>query len=216
MIDINWVVGRLSELMKDGDTSVSHSGRGENHGSELLLADDLRARESEKNAAGLNDLESLGVETPIALESVLEDSDMLGESGRVEDDEVILLSGVLHEMESVFGESLVPGVGGEVTFDILPSEFDGALGAIDRVDELGAATEGEEREAAGVAESIEDTLAAAILLDECTVVALVDEEARLLPFLPIGHKDETILLGLLHVGMTIDIAVDRVEPRLER
>ena len=71
------------------------------------------------------------------------------------------------------------------------------LADIDGVHGFGAATKGVKGEAAGVAEHIQVIFVFRVALDECTVLALVDEEARFrrtrtrppLPVLPLKGQE---------------------------
>ena len=67
---------------------------------QVLLADCLRARESEQDAARLDFLECFHVQLPVALECVAQGVAMLGESGWIEDNQVVL---VAHAVEVLKG-----------------------------------------------------------------------------------------------------------------
>ena len=47
MVDVDWVVGWLCELMQDADRATILGGGGKDGEAELLFADGLRAREGE-------------------------------------------------------------------------------------------------------------------------------------------------------------------------
>ena len=118
-------------------------------------------------------------------------------------------------MEGVFGECLVARVLTEVALHVLARQLDSPLRAVHGVDEPRSSAEGEEREAARVAEHVANPLAAGVSLQQGAVLALVHEEAGLLAFLPVGREDDAVLLGLFLVGVSPDVAVDGVQARLE-
>ena len=120
----------------------------------MLFVDHLRAGEGKQDAARFDLLESDGIEFAIPLQGVSQDILVLGESGRVQDDEVIVATHVLQVFESVLGESLVTGITRKVERYIFVGQGDGLRRAIDRVYHLGPSTHRIEGEAACVAEHI--------------------------------------------------------------
>ena len=120
----------------------------------MLFADHLRTGEGEQDAARFDLLESDGIEFAIPLQGVSQDILVLGEGGRVQDDEVIVATHVLQVFESVLGESLVTGITRKVERYIFVGQGDGLRRAIDRVYHLGPSTHRIEGEAACVAEHI--------------------------------------------------------------
>ena len=89
MVDINWVVGWLVQLMQDADFSLCHRSSSKDSHSELVFIDGLRATEGEEDAARLYHLESLGVELRVATQGVAKGIFVFSKGRRVEDDEII-------------------------------------------------------------------------------------------------------------------------------
>ena len=91
-------------------------------------------------------------------------------------------------------------VGAEIEGHIAVAELDGFARDIHRLDIFRTAAQGCEREASGVAEAVEHPVACSETLDEGPVLALVDEEARLLPFVEIDQQAVAALAYLPVVG----------------
>lgn len=91
---------------------------------------------------------------------------VLGKGRRVEHDEVILLVVLVKILESIFAESLMTGITGEVERYIIVGQLYGLGTAVYRVYLLGISTHGINREATCIAEHIEHALALGILLQE--------------------------------------------------
>ena len=90
MMDRDGMVHGVGELADDADAAVGIHGGGEDHGLEVLLADGLAAAEGHQEAAGGQRLHSALVDGAVTLKSLLKRTVVLGESGRVEDDEIKL------------------------------------------------------------------------------------------------------------------------------
>ena len=70
MVDVDWVVGWLCELMQDANRATTLGGGGEDGKAELLFADGLRAREGEEDATWTDLLEGEGIEACVATEGI--------------------------------------------------------------------------------------------------------------------------------------------------
>ena len=81
---------------------------------------------------------------------------MLGKSRRVENDEVVVVTGLFQELESVFSESFVTLVAREVQFSVGAGQVDGLGTAVYRVNQVGTTTHGVYGETASVAEHVQD------------------------------------------------------------
>ena len=123
---------------------------------------------------------------------------MFCESRRVENDEIESAVGrfLCREVfEGICRDGCVVVGLREVVRHISVDEINRFLADIDRIDALGASTQGIEGETAGVAEHVEHLFAFGVTLDECAVLALVDEEAGLLPAQPVDTELQAVLHG---------------------
>ena len=107
MVDVDGVVGGLVQLVEDAHLASCLGCRREHRLAEMLLADHLRATEGEEDATLADTLKSLDVEARIALEGVAQRATVLGEGGRVEDDQVVLVVVAVEILEGVLAESLM-------------------------------------------------------------------------------------------------------------
>ena len=132
---------------------------------------------------------------------------MFGESGRVQDDEVVVASHLFEILESVFRISLVTRITRKVQFHVLVGQRDRFGGAVDRVNDLGASAHGVERESASIAEHVQYGAIFGIAFQERTVFTLVDKETCLLPLLPVDAEFQAVLkCDVLHFA-TVQVAV---------
>ena len=90
------VVG-LCELVEDADFALGLQRRLHHSHTECLFVYRLRARECKQDAARRNAFHSRTVDARVALDSLIGDVGVLGEGGRVEDDEVVFVG--LHLVE---------------------------------------------------------------------------------------------------------------------
>ena len=185
MVDIHRMVGGLRQLVQDADATTRLRRRAEHRQPELLLADHLRAGEGEQDASGADFLERDGVQLPVALQGVAQYVLVLRESGRVEDDKVVLIAHLAQELKSVLGVGLVARVAGEIQLHVLSRQGDRLRRAVHGVDQFRPASHGVERESARVAEHVQHRAPRGVTLQQAAVFPLVDEETCLLPFLPI-------------------------------
>ena len=90
VMDADGVVHGVGELADDADAAVGVHGGGEDHSLKILLADSLATREGHQEAPCGQRLHGTLVDGTVALKSLLERAVVLGEGGRVEDDEIKL------------------------------------------------------------------------------------------------------------------------------
>ena len=119
MENVDGMVGRLVELMKDAHIAMGKGCGGEDGIAEIILGDHLRTRKREENATGSYFLESLHVKASVTLEGIVKRTAVLGKSGRVEDDKVIVATCTVEILEGILAESLVTVIAGEVELDVL-------------------------------------------------------------------------------------------------
>ena len=193
MVDVHRMVRGLGQLVQDPHVTARLGGGAEDGQAEVFLADDLRAGEGEQDTARLDLLERDGIELAITLQGVAQDVLVLGERGRVEDDQVVVVSHLFEILERVDGVGLVAGIVREVKLDVLVGQHDRFRGAVDGMDALRPAAHGVEGEAARIAEHIEDIPAFGVTLQKRTVLALVDEETGLLALLPVDVEAQAVL-----------------------
>ena len=125
MVDIHGVIGWLRQLMQDANASA-RLGRGAEYSqTEVLFAHYLRAGEGEQDSSGLDLLEGDCVELAVALQGVAQHVFVLGECGRIENDQVLVASHALQILEGVLGIRLMAGVVGEVERHVLVGQGDG-------------------------------------------------------------------------------------------
>ncbi len=118
---------------------------------------------------------------------------MLGKSRRVENNEVVFVLNISHIGESLLCKRLVRCALGEIAGDIAAHQVDSLLAHVHGMHQPCASAEGINGKSAGVAEHIEDILAACIPLEQGTILALVDEKARFLPAQPVDTEGKSIL-----------------------
>lgn len=90
VMDGDGVVHGVGEMADDADAAVGVHSRGEDHGLEVLLADGLATGEGHQKTTGGQRLHGTLVDGAVAFQSLLEGAMVLGEGGRVEDDEIKL------------------------------------------------------------------------------------------------------------------------------
>ena len=201
------MVGRLVQLVENAHLTPCPGGSGEDGIAEMILGNHLRATERKEDAALLNLLESLVVQAGIALEGIVERTTMLGEGGRIEDDEVVLVASLFEILKGILTKGLMALIVGEIQFDVAVGEFDGLGTTIDGMDELGPTPHSVKRKTASIAEHVEYALASGVAFEQGTIFALVDEETGLLTSEPVDIELQTVLKGDIIVGTAIDKAI---------
>ena len=132
----------------------------------------------------------------------------LGERRRVEDDEV---EGAFAHLRHIFFH--VGHMAGVLFFRIAVQlevglgHGDGFLGGVDGDGPAGTAFQRRDGEAACVAEGIEHGLALGKAPHQLAVLALVEEEARLLAFLPVGQESAVVFQNDFIQSFTKEVAV---------
>ena len=102
MVDVDRMVGGLGELMEDAHLAARHCSCSEDGEAELLFGDGLRTGEGEEDASGRDFFKSCSVESAVADHCVADCTAVFGESGWVEDDEVVCaLFHASEEFESI-------------------------------------------------------------------------------------------------------------------
>ena len=185
MINVNGMVGRLMELIEDTDTTPNLGSRAEHSATEIILGHHLRAGESEENAARRHSFEGCSIEFLIAAQGIVKHLTMLGKSGWIKNDEVVGERFSLEEIEGIGSISAMTGIAREVQFHVGIRDTDGLLRHIDRMDQFCSTTHSIERESTRIAEHIEHTASTSEMLDESTVLTLIDTETSLWSLEPI-------------------------------
>ena len=121
VVDVDWVVNWLSELVQDAHRATTLGCRSEDSKAELLFADGLRTREGEKDATWTDLFESEGIEACVATESIAESIAVLSKCWWVEDDEVVFVFDIIEIFEGIDCVSFVARVAWEVEFDVFVS-----------------------------------------------------------------------------------------------
>ena len=141
---------------------------------------------------------------------------VLGEGGRVEDDQVVAVADLFEILHGVAGERRVGKTVAEIQPHVLVGQLHGALRGVDRADLLRSARGGVDREASRVAEGVEHGAARSVAFHQFAVAALVEEEARLLSLLPVDQKTMAVFRHLLcrSCDFAHQVSVHGVQPRL--
>ena len=220
MVDVHGVVGGLVEAVEDADGAAGLGGGGEDREGEGLLVHDLRAAEGEDEAAG-RDLRDRGrVQALVRPEGVLQRPAVLGESRRIHDHEVVLpFRNVAEELDGI---GAVGGmlVGREAVQGHVPvHHVHRLLGTVHGIHMDRSPVQGIDGKAAGVAEEVQDVPSLGEPAHGRAVLALVQEEARLLALVPIDVELVPVLQDdafvRVEAGGLVQIAVDEVQAGLE-
>ena len=195
MVDVDRMVARLGELVKDAHAASALCSGGKHGVTEVLLVHHLRTGEGKEDAARTYLFEGLGIELGVTAKGIAQGIAVLGKGRRVEDNQVVLVAHAVEELEGIFRKSLVTGIAGEVERYILVGQVDGFGRAVYRVNEVGPSPHGIERETAGVAEHVEHVTALGIAFQQGTVLTLVDEETGLLSLEPVYVELQSVLHG---------------------
>ena len=197
MVDADRVAGGVLQAADHTDVLAGEGGGGEDECLEVVAADGLRAREGEEQPAGTDLLHRFAVDVAVAFDALFLHAVVLGEGGRVEDDEVVMVFG--HPVE--VGEHVLAD--GVVSFrevaahqaHVLLHEVDGLLRNIDGVHVLRPAAQGVEGESAGVGEHVEDSVPFRQLTHHGAALALVEEETGLLSVEDVDFEEDAVLGG---------------------
>ena len=181
------------ELIEDTDTTPDLGSRAEHSATEIILGHHLRTGEGEENAARRHALKRCSIEFLIASQSIVKHLTMLGESGWIEDDEVVGERFSLEEVEGIGSISAMTGIAREVQFHVGIGDTDSLLRYINGMYQFSSTTHSIERESTRIAEHIEHTASTSEMLDERTVLTLIDEETGLLSLEPIDMELQSIL-----------------------
>ena len=211
------MVGRLVQLMQYANATTTQRSGCKHRRAELILRHSLRARKGEEDAAWTYLLEGTKVEARVAFEGIAQRILMLRKSWRVKDDEVVgIIFHLLQELEGVFGKGFMARVTREVQFYVGIHQIYGLGRTVHGMHFLCPTAHGINRKAASVAEHIQHRATMGILLDQCTVVALVNEEAGLLTSKPVDMETEAVLYGYIIEVAAGKEAVLLTEVGLER
>ena len=91
MVDVDRMVARLGELVKDAHAASALCSGGKHGVTEVLLVHHLRAGEGEEDAARTYLFEGLGIEFGVTAKGIAQGIAMLGKGRRVEDNQVVLV-----------------------------------------------------------------------------------------------------------------------------
>ena len=185
MIDVDWVVGGLVQLMEQSNLAMRKCSRREHSHAELFLTDGLRTAEGEEQTSRRHLLHCSSVQFGVALYCMSHSIAMLGKRRRIEDYQIIGFRHRIQEFEGVFGKGLMASIIREVELDVRVHQVDSLLTAVDGMNQSGSSTHSIDAETACVAEHVQHPTAFGILFDESPIIALVDEESRLLASEPV-------------------------------
>ena len=118
---------------------------------------------------------------------------MLSKSRWVKHNQIILVLILSHELECLLSKRFVWRIISKIVCHIATHQVNCLLAHIYRVHQFCSATQGIDRETARIAEHIEHLLTLGIMLQQSTVVTLVDEEASFLTAEPINTEVQSIL-----------------------
>ena len=195
MIDADGVVHGVGQLPDDAHLAVGIGGGGEAHGLEIVDGDGLATAERHEQSAGPDGFHSTLVDAAIAFKPLLKAAMVFGKGGWVEDDEVEGSGGV--EVFQHVGHHTLVAVGrAEVELHIAVAEGDGFFRYVHSLHVFSTPAEGGQREPTSVAEAVQHTAASSQLFDQPAVFALVDEEARFLPFEEVDEETVAVFGNL--------------------
>ena len=120
---------------------------------------------------------------------------MLGKGWRVEHYKVVMIFSRLQEPECIFAKGFVTRVVREIQGNIAIGQIYGLGTTVNRVHKLCPTPHGIERESPSIAEHIEHIASLSILLQERTVLTLVNKKACFLTTQPIDVEFQSILYG---------------------
>ena len=204
MVDIDRVIRRLMELVQDAHLATSLSCSSEDSVAEVVFCHHLTATEREKNTPRHNLFQSLGIEPCVSFQCIVQSPSVFCKSRRIEDDEVISCIRSIQVFESVLAERLVAVILGEIQCHILIGQLNGFRTTVYRMHQRSLSSHGIDREATCVATHIKYSPVSGILFQKASVVALINEEARLLAFHPVDIEPQSIL----YRHIVADIAQD--------
>ena len=136
VVYVDWMVGRLCQLVKNPYAASDLSCGRENGEAKLLFGNCLRAGEGEQNASFGHFFHCSGVEFLVAAEGVADCASVFRECGGVKYDEIV--GSIRHfgkVSEGVDRKCFVWGVRAEVEFNIAVCQCDSFCRTVDRMDE---------------------------------------------------------------------------------
>ena len=141
------------------------------------------------------------------------------EAWRVGDDDVPSITAVDRRRQEREGIEYVKprAVHGQIVeFEVAPRGLDGGSRQVDGVRAEGAGQRRVHRKATGVAKQVQDGLASGSPRHPYPVLALVDEEAALLPVRQIHHEPDAVLHNLSFVLLCTRLAQGTIQHRPNR
>ena len=135
MVDVDGMVGRLMELVKDADTAPNFGSSTEHSTTEIVLSHHLRAGEGEKDTARRHPFKGRCIEFLIASQGIVKHFLVLGKCGRIEDDKVVGESPldaceatwILEKIESIGSIGTMTWIAWEIQFHVVIGNTDGLL-----------------------------------------------------------------------------------------
>ena len=109
MVDVDRMVARLGELVKDAHAASALCSGGKHGVTEVLLVHHLRTGEGKEDAARTYLFEGLGIEFGVTAKGIAQGIAVLGKGRRVEDNQVVLVAHAVEELEGIFRKGLVTG-----------------------------------------------------------------------------------------------------------
>ena len=216
------MIRTLTETVQDTHAAAGLRGSREHRIRERYLVDHLRAAESEHQAA-FGDLRNRSrIQPLIGTQRIPERPAVLGESRRIHHHQVVgPVAGGAEEVNRVGAETPADGFTAHgIQGDVPVEQLHRPRRRIHRIHRESPSGHRVDAEAAGVAEQVQHLPAGRIPAHQSAIVALVKEEAGLLPLLPVDDEAPAVLhdIPLLSVETlpAVEIAVHGVEPRLER
>ena len=165
MININWMISRLMNLMQDAHLTSSLCSSGEDSLSEIVLSDYLRTTEGKQDSAWLNLFKSFDVQSGVTTQTILQCVTMLCKGRWVKNDKVILTIVIIKILKSILSDSQsMTRIIREVEFDILIRQFDSLSRTVHRMYHFCPTTHSINRETTRVTEHIQYTSSLCIIL----------------------------------------------------
>ena len=132
---------------------------------------------------------------------------MFSKSRRVKDNKIIIITCLLKILKRILTEGLMTLIALKIQCDITVCKFDSLCTAVNRVNQLSSTTHSVYRESTCITEHIQYALTCRILLQQRTVITLVNKETSFLSTQPIHIEFQSVLKSHIIIRTAIDKAI---------
>ena len=127
MVNIDGMIRRLMQLVKNSDKASALCGSRKHSQPELFLIHGLRTTEGKQDAARFDFLKRFCIESGITFECISQDIFMFGKRRGIKYDKIIIAVHILQILECIFGIRFMMFDIGEIKCHIRICNFDGAF-----------------------------------------------------------------------------------------